>query len=149
MKIREETLKELLAIARITSYDVSLKAVFDVAYDLYYENNFDDKKTNAFFTKADNLGDRALRGEKIIEKKPIKLSSDKLDKLIDDKLSDVDLFILLKGMIKQKETDSAFKLAEMIQVRFNDLLTEVDNLNDEIYWQNELSNIYFEDERDD
>lgn len=68
MKIREETLKELLAIARITSYDVSLKAVFDVAYDLYYENNFDDKKTNAFFTKADNLGDRALRGEKIIGK---------------------------------------------------------------------------------
>lgn len=66
-----------------------------------------------------------------------------------NELSDYELFILLKGMIKQKETDSAFKLAEMIQVRFNDLLTEVDNLNDEIYWQNELSNIYFEDERDD
>lgn len=66
-----------------------------------------------------------------------------------NELSDDELFILLKGMIKQKETDNAFKLAEMIQVRFNDLLTEVDNLNDELYWQNELSNIYFEDERDD
>lgn len=66
-----------------------------------------------------------------------------------NELSDDELFILLKGMIKQKETDKAFKLAEMIQGRFNDLLTEVDNLNDELYWQNELSNIYFEDERDD
>ena len=64
MKISEETLKELLAIARITDYDLSLKSVFDVAYDLYYENNFDDKKTNAFFTKADNLGAKVLRGEK-------------------------------------------------------------------------------------
>lgn len=66
-----------------------------------------------------------------------------------NELSDDELFILLKGMIRQEETDNAFKLAEMIQVRFNDLLTEVDNLNDELYWQNELSNIYFEDERDD
>lgn len=66
-----------------------------------------------------------------------------------NELSDDELFILLKGTIKQKETDKAFKLAEMIQGRFNDLLTEVDNLNDELYWQNELSNIYFEDERDD
>lgn len=66
-----------------------------------------------------------------------------------NEISDDELFILLKGMIKQKETDKAFKLAEMIQVRFNELLTEVDNLNDEIYWQNELSNMYFEDERDD
>ena len=66
-----------------------------------------------------------------------------------NELSDDELFILLKGMIKQNETDKAFKLAEMIQVRFNDLLTEITNLNDEIYWQNELSNMYFEDERDD
>lgn len=66
-----------------------------------------------------------------------------------NELSNDELFILVKGMIKQKETDKALKLAEMIQVRFNDLLTEVDNLNDELYWQNELSNIYFEDERDD
>jgi hypothetical protein len=66
-----------------------------------------------------------------------------------NELSDDELFILLKGMIKQKETDKAFKFAEMIQVRFNELLTEVDNLNDEIYWQNHLSSIYFEDECDD
>ena len=66
-----------------------------------------------------------------------------------NELSDAELFILLKGMINQEETDKAFKLAEMIQIRFNELLTEVDNLNDELYWQNELSNIYFEDERDD
>lgn len=66
-----------------------------------------------------------------------------------NELSDDELFILLKGMIKQKETDKALKLANMVQNRFSELLTEVDNLNDEIYWQNELSNIYFEDERDD
>ena len=66
-----------------------------------------------------------------------------------NELSDDELFILLKGMIRQKETDKALKLVEMIQVRFNDLLTEINNLNDEIYWQNELSNLYFEDERDD
>lgn len=66
-----------------------------------------------------------------------------------NKLSDGELFILLKGMIKQKETDKAFKLANMVQNRFNELLTEITNLNDEIYWQNELSNMYFEDERDD
>ena len=52
-------------------------------------------------------------------------------------------------MIKQKETDKALKLATMVQNRFNELLTEIGNLNDEIYCQNELSNIYFEDERDD
>ena len=66
-----------------------------------------------------------------------------------NELSDDELFILLKGMIKQKETDKALKLVNMVQNRFNELLTEIDNLNDEIYWQNELSNIYFEDERDD
>ena len=65
-----------------------------------------------------------------------------------NELTDDELFILLKGMIKQ-ETDKALKLLDMIQVRFNDLLTEINNLNDEIYWQNELSNLYFEDERDD
>ena len=52
-------------------------------------------------------------------------------------------------MIKQKETDKALKLANMVLIRFNELLTEIDNLNDEIYWQNELSNMYFEDERND
>lgn len=124
MKIREETLKELLAIAGISGYDVSLKAVCDVAYDLYYENNFDDKKTNAFFMKADNLGARCLRGEKIIEKKSIKLSNDKLDKLIDDKLSDVDLFILLKGMIKQSETGKALKLVSILEDRLNEVWVE-------------------------
>lgn len=66
-----------------------------------------------------------------------------------NELSDDELFILLKGMIRQKETDKALKLVNMVLIRFNDLLTEIDNLNDEIYWQNELSNIYFEDERDD
>lgn len=65
-----------------------------------------------------------------------------------NELSDCELFILLKGMIKQKETDKALKLVNMVQNRFNELLTEITNLNDEIYWQNELSNIYFEDERD-
>ena len=66
-----------------------------------------------------------------------------------NELTDDELFILLKGMIKQKETDKALKLANMVQNRFNELLTEINNLNDEIYWQNELSNMYFEDERDD
>ena len=66
-----------------------------------------------------------------------------------NELLDDELFILLKGMIKQKETDKALKLANMVQNRFNELLTENNNLNDEIYWQNELSNLYFEDERDD
>ena len=66
-----------------------------------------------------------------------------------NELLDDELFILLKGMIKQKETDKALKLANMVQNRFNELLTENNNLNDEIYWQNELSNMYFEDERDD
>ena len=66
-----------------------------------------------------------------------------------NELTDDELFILLKGMIKQKETDKALKLANMVQNRFNELLTEISNLNDEIYWQNELSNMYFEDERDD
>ena len=66
-----------------------------------------------------------------------------------NELLDDELFILLKGMIKQKETDKALKLANMVLIRFNDLLTEIDNLNDKIYWQNHLSNIYFEDERDD
>ena len=66
-----------------------------------------------------------------------------------NELSDDELFILLKGMIKQKETDKALKLVNMVQNRFNESLTEINNLNDEIYWQNELSNMYFEDERDD
>ena len=66
-----------------------------------------------------------------------------------NELSDDELFILLKGMIKQKETDKALKLANMVQNSFNELLTEISNLNDEIYWQNELSNMYFEDERND
>ena len=66
-----------------------------------------------------------------------------------NELTDDELFILLKGMIKQKETDKALKLVNMVLIRFNDLLTEIDNLKDEIYWQNELDNIYFEDERDD
>ena len=63
-------------------------------------------------------------------------------------LSDDELFILLKGMIKQKETDKALKLVNMVLIRFNDLLTEIDNLNDKIYWQNNLSSIYFEDEHE-
>lgn len=66
-----------------------------------------------------------------------------------NELTDDELFILLKGMIRQKETDKALKLANMVQIRFSELLTEITNLNDEIYWQNELSNMYFEDERDD
>ena len=66
-----------------------------------------------------------------------------------NELSDDELFILLKGMIKQEETDKALKLVNMVLIRFNELLTEIDNLNDKIYWQNHLSNIYFEDECDD
>ncbi len=120
MKINEETLKELLAIARITDYDLSLKAVFDVAYDLYYENNFDDKKTNDFFSKADNLGTRTLNGEKMFEKKTIKLSADK----ISSELSDVDLFILLKGMIKQNEVSKALKLVSILEDRLNEVWVE-------------------------
>lgn len=120
MKINEETLKELLAIARITDYDLSLKAVFDVVYDLYYENNFDDKKTNDFFSKADNLGTRTLNGEKMFEKKTIKLSADK----ISNELSDVDLFILLKGMIKQNEVGKALKLVSILEDRLNEVWVE-------------------------
>ena len=120
MKINEETLKELLAIARITDYDLSLKAVFDVAYDLYYENNFNDKKTNDFFSKADNLGTRTLNGEKMFEKKAIKLSADK----ISNELSDVDLFILLKGMIKQNEVGKALKLVSILEDRLNEVWVE-------------------------
>ena len=66
-----------------------------------------------------------------------------------NELSDDELFILLKGMIKQKETDKALKLVNMMLIRFNDLLTEIDNLNDEIYWQKHLSSVYFEYDRDD
>ena len=66
-----------------------------------------------------------------------------------NELSDDELFILLKGMINQKETDKALKLLNMVLIRFNDLLSEIDNLNDKIYWQNHLSRIYFEDECDD
>ena len=66
-----------------------------------------------------------------------------------NELTDDELFILLKGMIKQKETDKALKLVNMVLIRFNDLLTKIDNLNDKIYWQNHLSSIYFEDEHDD
>lgn len=120
MRINEETLKELLAIVRITDYDLSLKAVFDVAYDLYYENNFDDKKTNVFFSKADNLGTRTLNGEKMFEKKTIKLSADK----ISNELSDVDLFILLKGMIKQNEVGKALKLVSILEDRLNEVWVE-------------------------
>ena len=66
-----------------------------------------------------------------------------------NELSDDELFILLKGMIKQKETGKALKLVNMVLIRFNDLLTEIDNLNDEVYWQNHLSSVYFEYDRDD
>lgn len=69
-----------------------------------------------------------------------------------NELSDDELFILLKGMIKQEETDKAFKLAEMIQVRFNELLTEVDKLNnvDQLYQlQNKIIKYLCEDECDD
>lgn len=69
-----------------------------------------------------------------------------------NELSDDEIFILLKGMIKQEETDKAFKLAEMIQVRFNELLTEVDKLNnvDHLYHlQNEIIKYLCEDECDD
>ena len=58
-----------------------------------------------------------------------------------NELSHCELFILLKGMIKQKETDKALKLANMVQNRFNELLTEVDNLNDEVYLQNKAKRI--------
>lgn len=62
-----------------------------------------------------------------------------------NELSDDELFILLKGMIKQKETDKALKLAEMIQVRFNELLTEVDKFN----LQYKIIKYLCEDECDD
>lgn len=69
-----------------------------------------------------------------------------------NELSDDELFILLKGMIKQKETDKASKLAEMIQVRFNELLTEVDKLNNVAHLyhlQNEIIKYLCKDECDD
>ena len=59
-----------------------------------------------------------------------------------NELSDGELFILLTSVINAKETDKALKLVNMVQIRYNDLLTEIDILNDEIYWQNELSNIF-------
>ena len=49
-----------------------------------------------------------------------------------NELSDDELFILLKGMIKQKETDKTLKLVNMVQNRFNELLTEINNLNNKI-----------------
>ena len=69
-----------------------------------------------------------------------------------NELLDDELFILLKGMIKQKETDKAFKLADMIQVRFNELLTEVDKFNNVVHLyhlQNEIIKYLCEDEFDD
>ena len=122
MEINEETLKELLA--RITDYGLSINCWFDVAYDLRYENNFNDKKSSEFFSQADELGAKALSSEKMIEKKTIKLS--------DDKLSDVNLFILLKRTIRQKETDKALKLVNMLYDRFEDLYVEYGNLKNEL-----------------
>ena len=124
LRINEETLKELLAIARITDYDLSINCWFDVAHDLRYENNFNDKKSSEFFSQADELGANALRGEKMIEKKTIKLS--------DDKLSDVNLFILLKRTIRQNETDKALKLVNIVEDRLNDLWVENAIIKDEI-----------------
>ena len=66
-----------------------------------------------------------------------------------NELTDDELFILLKGMIRQKETDKALKLANMVQNRFCELLTEINNLNDEKKKKNHLSSVYFEDECDD
>lgn len=67
-------------------------------------------------------------------KKSEKTKKEKIN-MKNNELSDDELFILLKGMIKQKETDKALKLANMVLIRFNDLLTEIDNLNDKIYWK--------------
>ena len=41
-----------------------------------------------------------------------------------NELTDDELFILLKGMIKQKETDKALKLLYMLYERIEDLQSE-------------------------
>lgn len=69
-----------------------------------------------------------------------------------NKLSDGELFILLKIAINANETDKALKLANMIQVRFNELLTEVDKFNNVVHLyhlQNEIIKYLCEDEFDD
>lgn len=69
-----------------------------------------------------------------------------------NELSDGELFILLTSTINANETDKAVKLAEMIQVRFNELLTEVDKFNNVVHLyhlQNEIIKYLCEDEFDD
>ena len=63
-----------------------------------------------------------------------------------NELSDVELFILLKGMIRQKETDKALKLSDMLYQRFEDLYSENENLRDEVDFAEEM---YFESCFDD
>jgi len=60
-----------------------------------------------------------------------------------NELTNDELFILLKGMIRQKETDKAIKLLDMLYERFNisiiencdlrDVLELAENLNYEDY----------------
>lgn len=59
-----------------------------------------------------------------------------MDKLIDDKLSDVDLFILLKGMIKQSETGKALKLVSILEDRLNEVWVENAIIKDAIKGDN-------------
>ena len=63
-----------------------------------------------------------------------------------NELTDVELFILLKGMIRQKETDKALKLADILYQRFEDLQSENENLRDEVDFAEEM---YFESCFDD
>lgn len=65
-----------------------------------------------------------------------------------NELSTGDLFILLKGMIKQHETEKALKLEYLVEQRFEELWQEKHNLKDEIELMRDFSNMYFEDERD-
>ena len=63
-----------------------------------------------------------------------------------NELSDGELFILLKGMIKQEETDKALKLADMLYQRFEDLQSENESLRDDVDLAEEM---YFESCFDD
>ena len=55
-----------------------------------------------------------------------------------NELTDDELFILLKGMIKQKETDKALKLLDMLYERIEDLQSENKNLRDEVDFIEEM-----------
>ena len=56
-----------------------------------------------------------------------------------NKLTDDELFILLKGAIKQKETDNALKLLDMLYERLNILIIENCALRDDLELAEEMN----------